>query len=517
MSAAMTFQRRPPDPPAEPAIVGGRVPPHNLGAEAAVLAALMADAGKLTDVSAELSDGADAFYSDNHRLIFDAVSDLVGRGEPVDVVTVAHWLRERQLIQRAGGAKYLGELVDGTPAVANVGEHARIVQRMRTRRRAIAVFQRKAAEGYGEVDEHWVDVSVAEIAELTDRTAVSSWNVLDADAIFDELPPVPWVVEALEFAPGPVSMLAGYGYSKKTLAAQSLAVSVAAGVELYGRWGVRQGKVTHVDYEQGSRLTRERYQRLARGMGVSVDELRGQLESVSLPGTYLDSANAEAVFTRALEGSALCIVDSLRAAAPSIDENASDARRVLDMLARVSENTGCMCLVIHHARKPSMTDSGGSKMQIRGTGAFWDSCQSVLILGADSGGEASIVEHEKARITGRTCTTFALEVEDVERDGDARWGLRLTAEDADDLERKRGDAHLEELCKHVLDTVRRNPGLGTKALCGLARRKHSNVLMSLQILERDGAIRNLSVGRGGAKWHAHAGQNAPPSGTKPEA
>jgi hypothetical protein len=495
----MAFQRQPPTPP-EPPILSGRVPPNDLGAEAAVISAILLDPSKLLEVRAVLADGADSFYSDQHRLLFEAMVDLADRGEPLDNITVIHWLRDRELVQRAGGAKYLGAIVDATPAVANVGEHAGIVADMRARRRLIAECQRIAAEGYGEVVESWVDVSVSEIAELTDGRLASSWNVLDADDIFAELPPIPWVVEGLEIAPGPVTMIAGYGYSKKTLSAQALAIAVAGGLPVWDRWSSRQGKVVHVDYEQGARLTRERYQRLARGMQLEASQLRGQIEVVSLPGTYLDSANAEAVFSRQLDGATLAIVDSYRAAAPTIDENSSEARMPLDMLGRVSERTGCAVIVIHHARKPQPLAGGGKKHGIRGTGALFDACQSIFVLGAEDGNDPSLATHEKARITGKLVDDFALRAVDL----DGRWGLQILAEDADQLEDDRAKAETDALCNHILQVVRSNPGMATRTVTKLARRKYSSVSAALQILEADGSVQDLKVGRGGSKWHAHA-------------
>lgn len=130
----------------EPPILQGRVPPHDLQAEAACLSAAMLDGQALATCLAVLQ--ADMFYSDAHRLVFDACGELFKNGVAVDVVSVASWLRSRELIQRAGGAKYLGELTDATPSVANVGFHANIVRETYQRRCLIAECQAIAADGY---------------------------------------------------------------------------------------------------------------------------------------------------------------------------------------------------------------------------------------------------------------------------------------------------------------------------------------------------------------------------------
>lgn len=250
---------------------------------------------------------------------------------------------------------------------------------------------------------------------------------LDAEAIFAPLPPIPWVVEGLDICPGAPVLVAGYGYSGKTVACQSKALSIAAGLPIWGTFKGTTGRVVHIDYEQGNRLTRERYQRLARAMMVGPSDLGDRLRLASLPPLYLDGTAAEEVLCKELDGCTLAIFDSLKAAAPSLEENNSDVRKTLDMLGRVSEKTGCASIVIHHARKPKQDAVGGAKMAIRGSGAIFDACSSVLVFEATKG-NPTIVSHEKARTSGRLADDFRLTVTDVPNGTDERWGLMVTAD-----------------------------------------------------------------------------------------
>jgi hypothetical protein len=122
-----------------------------------------------------------------------------------------------------------------------------------------------------------------------------------------------------------------------------------------------RSSVLHVDYEQGSRLTRERYQRLARCMGLPPEALDDPLGLMAMPGPYLDQTSAEDALVKACDGCDRVTIDCLRAAAPSIEENSSDFRRPPDLLTRVSERIGCAALVIHHARNPNRENQGGAK------------------------------------------------------------------------------------------------------------------------------------------------------------
>ena len=51
------------------------------------------------------------FYRPAHELVYEAIIDLYGRGEPADAVTVAAELTKRGEISRIGGAPYLHTLI----------------------------------------------------------------------------------------------------------------------------------------------------------------------------------------------------------------------------------------------------------------------------------------------------------------------------------------------------------------------------------------------------------------------
>ncbi len=127
-----------------------------------MLAACLLDRDALDRVIETLQP--EHFYSQANGLIFKACHELSEQGSPIDIVSVASWLRSREQIQRAGGAKYLGELVDATPAVAHIGHHARIVKEKWRIRRLIAACQKYAAEGYGDVGETQTFIDGAEQA-----------------------------------------------------------------------------------------------------------------------------------------------------------------------------------------------------------------------------------------------------------------------------------------------------------------------------------------------------------------
>ncbi|MBM4356895.1 MAG: replicative DNA helicase [Deltaproteobacteria bacterium] len=150
------------DKPEEPPVLAGRTPPHDLDAEATVLAACLLHRDALDSVLEILKP--EHFYSEANATIFRGAVELASASRPVDVISIASWLRDRELIQKIGGTAYLAQLTDATPAVYNVGHHARTVKEKWRLRRVIAVCQQTAAQGYGDVGEPQQFIDSAEQA-----------------------------------------------------------------------------------------------------------------------------------------------------------------------------------------------------------------------------------------------------------------------------------------------------------------------------------------------------------------
>ena len=148
-------------PVENPAIIEGRVPPHDLDAEAAVLSAVMLDPSALDKVI-ELKP--DHFYSEAHRRIYEACLELRASGQPVDVVQVGSWLKDRQRLAQVGGMPYLGQILDAAPVVSNVSAYARTIHEKFRIRQLILACQRVTANGYGDYGDPQAFIDSAEQA-----------------------------------------------------------------------------------------------------------------------------------------------------------------------------------------------------------------------------------------------------------------------------------------------------------------------------------------------------------------
>ena len=130
----------------------GRVPPNNLEAEEALLGAMFLSRDAIA-AAVEARVGPEDFYKPAHSHVFEAVMALYGQGEAVDTLTVAEELRRADLLDALGGREMLRELAVNTPASANAGHYARIVNELALLRRLIGVAGEIAEMGYEPTDD----------------------------------------------------------------------------------------------------------------------------------------------------------------------------------------------------------------------------------------------------------------------------------------------------------------------------------------------------------------------------
>jgi replicative DNA helicase len=114
-----------------------RLPPHNQEAEESVLGSMMLSGEAIAAVT-DAGLRAEDLYRRAHRLIFDALTGLYAKGEPVDVITTVEELRRLGTLEDAGGALYIHHLVENVGTPASAGHYARIVAEHALLRRLIS-------------------------------------------------------------------------------------------------------------------------------------------------------------------------------------------------------------------------------------------------------------------------------------------------------------------------------------------------------------------------------------------
>jgi hypothetical protein len=310
-----------------------------------------------------------------------------------------------------------------------------------------------------------------------------------AQDIFAQLSPAKWVSHQLQIGPGRPALFAGYGASGKTLASQSMALSIATGSPIWGKFPSAIGRVVHADLEQGFRATARRYQRLAAGMGIQPPEIGENLLLASLPSLYLTERKGLLEYARIAEGSVLVIIDSLRASAAGLDENGSRIRKCLDALTRISERTGCAFWVLHHAGKPR--DGHDDQRTIaRGSSAIFDACGAVYVIsGGKSEPKSVSMQKTPPDAEGAALEDFRLAIDDV------YGGVRVTALDATVAV---AESHrVVELRDRIVEYLSANPSASKRAVRAEVGGYHRSVDDQLDWLVTAGRIAKAEGKLGG--------------------
>lgn len=462
--------------------------------EGAILSSVLAEG---FDVDPRVWDlTPEDFFSADNGWIWRAVLECREAGLPLDHITVASRLREWGRWDQVFGS-YVDSL-RSNPVTIHAGAYADILRKRSRVRKLGHVLNGLGAEAlHAKIPD--LDKWLSRAREQLEATRPNggAFEIVTGNALDVRLPPRAWLIRDLAIKPGPITLYAGSSDSAKTLTLQSLAVTVATGRGLvWGKFPAERGRVLHVDYEQGSDLTLFRYQRLALSLGVWSELWANLAIETSAKKPYLDSGASLAELERLVRAGnyRVCIIDSLRAAFPSLDENDSSARQWLDRLKPISEATGCTFIVIHHARKPTKDEQGGAQASVRGSGALYEAAQQVIVLRKESDDlDAPIIVRPNKGRLGKRAGRFLVRIADIpipvealdphvaeqtnsediaNETGSLRYALDVSvmaenvAKVADDVDR---------MAEEILRIVRRYQGIGVrdlKAECRVNSTKH---------------------------------------------
>lgn len=146
-----------------------RLPPQNLDAEESILGGILLDPEAITRVIDVLVP--EAFYLEAHKKVFEAMRELHLHGNPTDLISVANWLKDRNLLEKVGGAAKLTQLLDRTVSAVNIDRYALLVSDKYTRRQLIRVGNEIGQLAYDPAD----------LSALRDQAEQKLFNVTQAE------------------------------------------------------------------------------------------------------------------------------------------------------------------------------------------------------------------------------------------------------------------------------------------------------------------------------------------------
>jgi len=124
----------------------GKIPPHDIEAEQAVIGSMLTDKDAVVS-SIEVLKTED-FYREDNRAIYEAILNLYNRSEPIDIITLKDELASMGKFDQVGGLEYLASLPDKVPTTANVQKYIKIVEEKSILRRLIKTANEIIELGY---------------------------------------------------------------------------------------------------------------------------------------------------------------------------------------------------------------------------------------------------------------------------------------------------------------------------------------------------------------------------------
>ena len=113
----------------------GKVPPHSLEAEEALLGSALLSRDAVSRLMEEVRP-AD-FYSPSNQTVYEAMKGLFDTGKPIDTVTVSELIFKDSENSKSINASYIARLVDNVPSSANFERYIEIVLEHSHRRKLL--------------------------------------------------------------------------------------------------------------------------------------------------------------------------------------------------------------------------------------------------------------------------------------------------------------------------------------------------------------------------------------------
>ncbi len=164
----------------------GRVPPQAVEIEQAVIGSMLIEHGAATIALQMLK--VEDFYQHSHQHIFQTLSRLYERDNPLDLLTVENELKDLNLLEAIGGPSYLSDLTRMVSSSANIEYHAQIITEKAIKRNLIKNCTEVITESYDSSSDAYdvLDDAEQRIFDLANQKSKSSAKPV-ADVLKDTL------------------------------------------------------------------------------------------------------------------------------------------------------------------------------------------------------------------------------------------------------------------------------------------------------------------------------------------
>jgi hypothetical protein len=479
-----------------------RIPPHNVGAERAVLGVMLLERDAVHKAVDVLTPGD--FFFERHRLIYSAIAALVKRNEPVDLLTVSAELKRCSELEEVGGPAALAALVEEASTAAHLLSYGAIVREKALLRDLIRIGSTLVGRAYAD-DLEVLPVAMAELDALARRWAGFARPLGEPLGAFleREFPPTEPVVEVF-FPRLDDGFIAGEEKLGKTIYALYEALCVALARPLFGRYGVSQPRrVLFLEEEDGVERVWLRVRALLLGLGLDPDaaDLRATLDVrfrlAVLEGFRLGEPAQVDRLVACLRDHRPEIVyaDALVDLADDDVMMPEVAARLIRQLRRLRREYGCAFRLVHHYRRQTGPRLGRGSQEMAGPYPLraWPT-QSIFFDPVGRTGRATLTIQSKDSSPRHP---FVLEIK-AEGPEHAPTVLRLTVtEDAGESRAARTDERvLAQLSTVPPEPAQAGgPGVSLKTLAASLKVSRDTVKRAVERLLADGRATKAGVAR----------------------
>lgn len=161
-------------------MVYGKLPPQAVKAEMAVLGAIMLERHALSEVQDLLAP--EKFYLEAHQQVYQAILNLDGKSNAVDLITVVLELTRMEKLEIVGGDHYVTKLTDSVVTSSNILDHARAVVQKWMAREVIKAGGEMVHAGYDDSTDPFelldmAEGSIARIMDSNDRGKITPIDI----------------------------------------------------------------------------------------------------------------------------------------------------------------------------------------------------------------------------------------------------------------------------------------------------------------------------------------------------
>jgi hypothetical protein len=353
---------------------------ENPEAEQSVLGSLLVSPENVREVAETLTPHD--FFREDHRLIFGAMLELHGAGEPVDLVTVGQKLKTKDQLKKCGGPVFLMGLSEQVGFATNVNFYSNIVRETALRRQLKAKLQSiiteidRADTKLGDLFD-LADSQFLEIAEQYNRNGGRDrQEVFSAeDLLSRDLHPPQDIIGHGILPQGAGLFLTGDSGLGKSLLTLEMAVRMSQGLELWGLPVGKACKVLIVQAENPEYSMRFRLKRILAGLNLSQAPRLFLTPSTSRLNLSKPKDHRVLVERISELQADVVFLDPLISYHSTPENDNSQMRGFLDHLTDISRSTGAAWVLVHHHGRPQDGES-----RYRGASAIKDWADTFLTL-----------------------------------------------------------------------------------------------------------------------------------------